>query len=182
MGPEHYVLCDKTGREITKIVLNQNNANGTIPSDIARLTSLKSVDFWNNYIRGTFPAALFELAQLTNLALAQNSFTGTIPDSFNDISKLNYLSLDQNQFTGALPPTMSALVNLRYLTSYGNRLKGTVPALPFSNMSLECTLDCPDDGVEGQACKTRTNDFSCPLPAGADKCISYNTKVGVHCL
>ena len=57
-------------------MLSHNILRGTVPSELAGLTSLRSLGLETNTFNGTLPAFLGALPQLTALYLATNYFTG----------------------------------------------------------------------------------------------------------
>src|SRR5690349_21686121 len=109
------VHCDETQAHVVDLELYQNNLDGTLPSDLRKLTALRSVQFWDNNLRGELPSQLSELAQLETFYAQRNRFTGRVPSSWGALKKLAYLGLDDNALTGPLPPQLGDLTALQDL-------------------------------------------------------------------
>ncbi|GAV65551.1 LRR_1 domain-containing protein/Pkinase_Tyr domain-containing protein/LRRNT_2 domain-containing protein/LRR_8 domain-containing protein [Cephalotus follicularis] len=63
--------------------LSSNLFNGTIPSNLARLTNLEVLDLSNNKFSGGIPEFLTQMGSLTQLILSNNQLSGVIP-TFKD--------------------------------------------------------------------------------------------------
>jgi Leucine-rich repeat (LRR) protein len=64
---------------LNAMVLANNNLKGTIPSSLASLTQLATLNLDANNLNGTIPSSLASLTRLTNLDLEQNALTGLVP-------------------------------------------------------------------------------------------------------
>ncbi len=121
----HGVTTDTDGR-VTVINLDENNVNGSIPSEIGQLDLLGNLSFRDNELTGTIPTELGQLTELSRLDLASNHLTGTIPNSISELINLRILDLQSNQLTGAVPSKLGNL--LWYLALGGNELSGPIPS------------------------------------------------------
>jgi hypothetical protein len=74
-----------------------------------------------------------------------------------------------NQLTGTIPSQLAKLTGITNLY-LGNHLTGAVPSLPFKQYTSDCCL------YHNQ----HTNNFTCPLPAGAADC-KCDGNTGVAC-
>jgi hypothetical protein len=142
------------------IFLNQNEISGTIPKEIfSQLTSLVSVDFWLNSLSGTLPTTIGLSSNLQYLDVDSNSLTGNLPSELGALSSIQTLWLNNNNFTGEIPTELGRLMSLEELYLIDNRLEGAVPsalcALP-SLVILEADCDV--------ACSCCTNVCSAPRP------------------
>ncbi|MDD7915063.1 leucine-rich repeat domain-containing protein [Polaribacter ponticola] len=129
-------------KHVTKVELNSNKLDGTIPSVIKNLTQLKELDFNNNSVS----EIASEIGELTNLE--QLTFTSqynstnaeyvlkTIPEEINNITSLKRLEMSSNQLEGNLD--FSNLVNLTSLHISSNQITGLKIGLSpsvFDNVS-----------------------------------------------
>jgi Leucine-rich repeat (LRR) protein/serine/threonine protein kinase len=106
---------------------------------------------------------------ITWLALSNLGLSGTIPPSLGNMRQLVTLALSYNLLTGSIPSSVCTLEQLRYIDLSNNKLVGLVPPLPFVQyLQQGCCL---------QQSGTNTNLYACPLPAGAETCTSYKSKI-----
>ena len=68
--------------------------NWSLPSDVEAIddTQLDRLILANNFV-GTIPSWIAKLKQLQTLDLATNKFHGAIPEAIGDLSSLKYLNL-----------------------------------------------------------------------------------------
>jgi len=115
------ISCANNG--VTKIDLQSNNLNGTIP-DFSGLPKLTRLSLYHNQLTGAVPD-FSGLPNLTRLYLYDNQLTGAVPD-FSGLPNLTWLELGGNQLTGAVP-NFSGLPKLTRLYLFNNQLTGAVP-------------------------------------------------------
>ncbi|ETO34462.1 hypothetical protein RFI_02633, partial [Reticulomyxa filosa] len=92
-----------TLKNLTHIVLSQNQLSGTIPKGIENLSMLQYLVLSHNKLSGELPA-LHKLPSLIIVSVNDNMLSGTIP--FNGSFNWNYLrilSIENNNFNGRLP-------------------------------------------------------------------------------
>lgn len=119
------VVCD--GQSISSLKLCGNNLNGTIPSQLGRLSSLTSLFlFKNNNLHGTIPSHLGRLSSLFELDLDSNQLSGSIPPELGQLP-LFWLYLTNNHLDGTLPTTLGHVTGLASLYLSDNQLSGTIP-------------------------------------------------------
>ena len=75
------------------INIGQNNLSGSIPSELAQLEKLTTIDFLTNSLTGTVPEELFTYTDMTYLNLGYNDLEGTISTKFGDLTKLSKFCL-----------------------------------------------------------------------------------------
>ncbi|KAL8193333.1 hypothetical protein R6Q57_026914 [Mikania cordata] len=85
-----------------------------------------SVKLSNKNINGSIPSELAKLSSLEELWLDGNAFTGSILD-FTGCADLKIIHLENNQLTGVLPSSLADLPNLHKLYVQDNLLSGYVP-------------------------------------------------------
>jgi Leucine-rich repeat (LRR) protein len=115
-------------KHVTKVELNSNLLDGTIPSVIKNLTQLKELEFNSNAV-SEIPKEIGELTNLEQLTF-KSQYNATkaeyvlksIPAEINNLSSLKRLELSSNQLEGNLD--FSNLINLRNLSVSGNQITG----------------------------------------------------------
>jgi Leucine-rich repeat (LRR) protein len=118
------------------------NMTGTIPSSIASLTNLRTLDLAANSLLGSIPTAIGQLTKLQLLLLESNKLTGQLPTEIAELSSLEKLWLYANQLKGTLPSELGELSNLQDITLYANSIHGSIPKelgnlLKLSTLNLE---------------------------------------------
>jgi hypothetical protein len=88
--------------------VNECSLEGTIPSEIGKLTALKWLNLAGNNIVGTIPSQLNSFLLLRDLDLSSNFLTGTIP-ILDALKRLESLDLSANQLGGTIPPGLGIL-------------------------------------------------------------------------
>ena len=122
------ITTNNEGR-VTRVEMNRNNLQGSIPSAIGQLDMLQDLSLESNKLAGNLPNELGQIKTLTRLAIAYNQFTGSIPfHIIGELTNLRVLGLQGNQFTGSIPSELGQLGNLTWLSLGDNRLSGMVPA------------------------------------------------------
>jgi Leucine-rich repeat (LRR) protein len=109
--------------------LVSNQLTGSIPSSIGSLSKLEYLYLNSNNLTGSIPSSIGSLSKLELLLVHSNKITGSIPSSIGYLSKLEYLNLGINQLTGSIPSSIASLLNLVGLFLYFNQLVGSIP--PF---------------------------------------------------
>ena len=144
---------------VTRIILANNNLNGTIPPSLANLTNLYFLNLGfnnlfdtipfslcnlinlqyfflnvNNNISGVIPPNIGNLTNLIRIDLSFNQLSGTIPASFSNCLSLQNLYLENNMLTGTIPESLGNLTNLQNVFLDDNQLSGSIPA-SLSNLT-----------------------------------------------
>ena len=118
------VDCDGS---VTGLSLYENQLQGSIPSELGRLTNLTGLNLGNNDLTGPIPPALGGLAQLRELNLLGNQLSGPIPSELGRLTHLTDLDFRSNQLSGPIPPALSRLTHLTGLRLSFNQLTGPIP-------------------------------------------------------
>ncbi len=113
---------------LKQLILRGNQLNGIIPSSIGKLTNLKTLELWENQLSGTIPSTISNLLNLDTLYLFNNQLSGSIPSSIGNLVNLTHLGLFENRLTGAIPSTIGNLIGLEYLNLDNNQLTGSIPS------------------------------------------------------
>ncbi len=112
---------------LTNLNLNTNKLSGNIPTQLSSLTNLTSLNLSANELSGNIPTQLGSLTNLTSLHLDYNQLTGDIPTELGNLTSLSQLSLNNNQLTGDIPAEIGSLTSLTNLDLSSNQLTGDIP-------------------------------------------------------
>lgn len=116
---------------LSKLHLKESDqiAWGSIPTEIALLTSLTSLDLSRVQMTGNLPSEIAALTALTSLVMDDDSdLTGIIPTELGLLTALRVLELDENRFSGQIPTELGLLSNLEILELDQYTLTGPVPS------------------------------------------------------
>ncbi|XP_023525589.1 receptor protein kinase CLAVATA1-like [Cucurbita pepo subsp. pepo] len=115
--------------KLVNLTLVNDNLTGVIPFEMAKLTSLKTLNLSNNLFRDRLPAEItLGMMELEVFDVYNNNFSGMLPVEFVKLKKLKYLDLGGNFFTGQIPEAYSEMEMLEFLSLRGNALSGRLPA------------------------------------------------------
>ena len=146
---EEYRILDLTANELrgtipaelalltslTSLVLTSNFCSGMIPSHVGGLTNLQTFSVGDNFLSGTLPSALGDMKRLQDLNLSNNLLVQTLPTTVGRLTKLKELAFGDNEFmASSLPTELGLLTNLETLRCHGNSHTGTIPT-EFSSLS-----------------------------------------------
>lgn len=122
--------------QLETIELRQNLLQGTIPHELASMTSLVSVILKDNRrLTGSLP--VFKSSKLKYLDLSRMALTGQIPPDFGKPNlELTLLELKGNELSGFLPFGLEDLPLLETISISSNKLSGTLPAYIGNMASL----------------------------------------------
>ena len=107
--------------------------SGTIPQEVALLSSLESIVILESELATPLsqmiPDQVQNLAKLTGLTFKMNSINGTITDRIISSLPISLTTLDlrDNMIAGTIPAMMASLSNLTYLDLSKNQLSGSIP-------------------------------------------------------
>ncbi|RID44240.1 hypothetical protein BRARA_I01050, partial [Brassica rapa] len=89
----------------TIIDLSNNNFHGSIPRCLgSHMSSLADLNLRNNSLSGRdIPSSLANITVLESLDLSQNMLSGEIPPELGDLSSLGWINVSHNQLEGSIP-------------------------------------------------------------------------------
>ncbi|KAJ1389313.1 Serine/threonine-protein kinase, active site [Sesbania bispinosa] len=116
------------------IGLNGNRLSGSIPIELANITTLQSFTVEFNQLSGNLPHELGNLPNIQRLFLTSNNFTGELPASFAKLTTLQDVVIQGTGLSGPIPSGISLLGNLTDLRI--SDLKGSEywPFPPLNNL------------------------------------------------
>lgn len=88
---------------LMSIWLDGNSIVMTIPSQIGKLTELRSISMADTKLAGSIPTEVGLLTNLQRLWLYNNELTGSIPSELANLTNLEILKLEQNGLEGSIP-------------------------------------------------------------------------------
>jgi hypothetical protein len=120
------------GRNFQRLELYFNNAQGTLPPELALLSNtLERMDISGGPQRtltGSLPAEFGELTQLKVFRLQDNDLSGSIPSKYSTWSNLELIGLSNNRLTSTLPSEVGAWTKAETLSLSNNMIMGSLPA------------------------------------------------------
>lgn len=121
------VDCDDD-KNIIGFSIHGFSLEGTLPTDLYLMTSLKHLDLKGNLIRGSLPSSWGKMTSLVTLNMADNELSGIIPTSFSQLTNLKKLWLGSNHFKGTISDSfIQSWSNLELLDLSSNQFSGTIP-------------------------------------------------------
>lgn len=128
-------LKSVSGSGGAKLALTSDEYNfyeGTLPTEITRLASLKMVWAPRATLEGNFPENWGSCSNLEMLNLAQNYYSGKMSTGFSSCKKLHFLDLSSNRLSGEISDTIPVpCMNLFDIS--GNYLSGSIPEFVFQS-------------------------------------------------
>ena len=106
--PDHMLKTER-------LELNWNSLDGTIPSQVGRLTHLELLDLQINDLSGTIPPEIGRMKKLQFFYLNHNNVEGTIPSELFDLTNLKsfYLYGGNNKLIGTISTKIGQLSRLQ---------------------------------------------------------------------
>ncbi|XP_073123395.1 LRR receptor-like serine/threonine-protein kinase EFR [Henckelia pumila] len=170
-----------------RLLLNENNLSGGIPSGITNLINLNTFNVsWNQFDGPIFPD-IDKLFNLRQLYMNVNRFSGKIPPAIGNLSMLFELRLDRNELGGDIPANLGDCKQLKLLNLSDNQLSGIVPSQVFGLSSLTIGFDLARNYLSGSLpvevgnfinLKTfdlSDNEFSGHIPESLGLCTSLES-------
>ncbi|WVZ01014.1 hypothetical protein V8G54_027083 [Vigna mungo] len=114
--------------KLLNISLLGNRLTGSIPKEIANISTLQSLVVEANQLFGELPLELGNLPQIQRLLLSSNNFTGKLPETLNKLTTLQDIRLGDNQFSGKIPDFIQSWTSLQKLVIQGSGFDGPLPS------------------------------------------------------
>ncbi|CAB9522021.1 serine threonine-protein kinase BRI1-like [Seminavis robusta] len=119
------VICNNNDI-ITNLILPNNNLHGELPTEMALLTTLKTLVLNVNQIHGSIPTTFKNLYWLEHLWLSHNAITGTVPNWIDSYVGIESLDLSYNRLEGELPAQLANLEHIQMIALDNNLLSGPI--------------------------------------------------------
>mmetsp|Transcript_5212 Transcript_5212/g.6066 ORF Transcript_5212/g.6066 Transcript_5212/m.6066 type:complete len:679 (+) Transcript_5212:49-2085(+) len=135
--------------ELKTLLLQNNNIRGPLPSEMQRLTNLEYFDCLDcQELSGTIPHWIEKWTSLRAFGLTGNQFVGSIPTNIAKLSKLSELALDDNFLTGDLN-ILNAVKSLRSVYMERNAFTGYIDAMFLDDLENLMRFDISDNDLSG---------------------------------
>jgi len=129
---------------------------GTIPADIALLSSLEEIVWDYNYsLSGILPHSIGEFRLLRTFSAASTGLLGTLPSSIGEWTSIETFYIAPALFSGPIPESIKAWTALKSFDVGGNSFSGQLPEFLGPNLT---------------SFSIRGNDFTGSLPESLSKC------------
>ncbi|ESQ29903.1 hypothetical protein EUTSA_v10011192mg [Eutrema salsugineum] len=134
---------------LEKILIANNYLSGTLPMELSKCKSLKTIDFSFNALTGPIPKEIWTLPNLSDLVMWANNLTGRIPEGVCvKGGNLETLILNNNLLTGSIPESISRCTNMIWISLSSNRLTGKIPS-GIGNLSKLAILQLGNNSLSG---------------------------------
>lgn len=148
--------------------LSNVGISGTLPSSIARWTSLRKFDVSKNSLTGTVPEEVFTAWANTieSFKVSENNLWGRVLEKIGLWTGLRVFRVGSNDFSGTMPTEIGMLTNLLRFHLQDNRFSGTIPS-EMLNI---------DDRYEDSTSRLEMNNFTGVAPfCEGNNCLYYST-------
>jgi hypothetical protein len=115
--------------------------NASFPSSMSGFSQLSLLYVFGHgsELQGTFPSALLRLPSLKLIDIADNDISGTIPSELALSTVITHISVHFNQFSGTIPTQLASMSQLQFVRFYKNQFRGVAPKFA-SNITCSLTL------------------------------------------
>ncbi|XP_073286215.1 receptor protein kinase TMK1-like [Primulina huaijiensis] len=122
----NHVQCSADKR-VTRIQIGNQNLEGSLPSNLNKLTSLQIFEVTQNHLTGPLPS-FAGLSSLQTLSLSSNNFSSIPSDFFNGVNSLQSVYLDYNSFDSwVIPESIKGASALQTFSASGTNISGLLP-------------------------------------------------------
>ncbi|KAG6656305.1 leucine-rich repeat receptor-like protein kinase TDR [Carya illinoinensis] len=127
-------------KSLSKIELQGNSLNGSIPWDIGHCERLLCLNLSRNSLTGIIPWEISILPSVADVDLSRNFLTGTIPSNFGNCTTLESFNVSYNMLTGPIPSTGLIFPSLHPSSFLGNE------GLCGGPLARPCATDTSSEG------------------------------------
>lgn len=154
---------DMEGHVVTRINLSNANLTGSLPKELAKLSSLQELRLDNNRLLGDVPEEYYEqLDKLYWLDLSNNLLSGTIPEVVWSMPLLRFLDLNDNRLSGPLsePRNVQRARILQDVWLGNNQLSGPLPSWLMTGFAPTLSsLQLANNSFTGPILPSETTSF-----------------------
>ncbi|KAJ3118026.1 hypothetical protein HDU96_004265 [Phlyctochytrium bullatum] len=158
---------------IVGIALSSTPISSTIPTSLANLGALETLDLSRTNLTGPIPAELGSISTLTILNLSSNSLFGPIPSSVANLTslRLSTFSVENNFLNGNFAAPFSTISNA---TMFNNCFYAVENATAYINASMRSTANCSTfySRVADSSAAASTSTGTSQLPTSASSASS----------
>jgi len=158
---------------LTSLHLTENSLEGSLMSDLFKLTKLEELYISFNKISGPL-TGIGALTELQEFYAFKNRLTGTLPAELGSITHLRYFVAGQNKFEGDLPEELNELVKIKDFSVYyqesENGLGG--PMLDFHKAKNMAKIDIEGNKFSGKIPSTLLSGLDSDYKASTGNQIS----------
>jgi len=116
-----------------------------ISGDLSYMQGMpKLIEHWidlNEGLQGTIPSSIGSITTLKSLSLSQSSLTGTLPTELGLLSNMIQMWFFDNFLEGQIPSELGLLSTMGILQIEGNEIQGTVPPQVCALREFPSTLE-----------------------------------------
>ncbi|KAG4384391.1 hypothetical protein GLYMA_13G266100v4 [Glycine max] len=138
---------------LQSLVLEGNQLSGNLPPELGNLTQIQRLLLSSNNFIGELPVTLVKLTTLQDIRIGDNQFSGKIPNFIQSLTSLQKLDLSFNKLTGPIPSTYDALRKVDYIYLTGNLLNGQVPAWTEKSDNVDISFNNFSVTSQGSTCQ-----------------------------
>ncbi|EXB54091.1 hypothetical protein L484_017528 [Morus notabilis] len=134
--------------QLVNISLLGNRLTGSIPKELANITTLKSLVLEINRLSGNLPPELGNLSNIERFLVTSNNFTGELPETLGKLTTLKDLRISDLSGSEATFPPLNNMTKMKTLILRNCNLNGTIPDY-LGEMSSLKTLDLSFNKLSG---------------------------------
>ncbi|CAB9514965.1 Leucine Rich Repeat [Seminavis robusta] len=130
LGPPAPMDFINNGTILQSIFMPKRGLEGSIPPELALLTTLEAIHWSRNDLKSYIPSSIFlELTNLKQLDLGHTMLSGTIPPTIGSLSNLIMLDFGYTTLSGKLPSELGRLTNLElFFVDESPLISGPIPS------------------------------------------------------
>ncbi|KAF8410297.1 hypothetical protein HHK36_002823 [Tetracentron sinense] len=126
---------------------SQNHIEGDL-SELKYLTTLVSLQLFENELSGEIPDEFGDFKSLVNISLYTNNLIGSIPQKLGSWADFDFVDVSENLLTGPIPPDMCKNGKMQKLLVFQNKLTGGIP-MNYANCSSLLRFRVDNNSLSG---------------------------------